>query len=75
MKKNNSTTTFTKGQKVSFIPHDKAEPEPGKVKSLHKDGVHAYVVYHCSGNWDRYELYTGQLTPLKSLVPGWPIEE
>ena len=46
--------------------------ERGKVKSLHPDGEHAYVCFHCSNQWDRIHLYTGQLTRLADLVQGWP---
>lgn len=45
--------------------------EIGIVKSIHPSGDGAFVVYHCSGDWDNYGLYTGALTRAKDLVIGW----
>ena len=66
MKNNNE---FEAGSKVTY-----KNGEIGMIKSL-KDNSRAYVCYHCKGQWDRIEMYTGQLTALKDLTLGWPKEQ
>lgn len=47
--------------------------ENGRVKTIGTD--HAFVVFKCAGEWDRYEDYTGQHTALVDLKTGWYNEE
>ena len=62
------------GQKVHYQPahYGEDEWENGMVKEIREsrmDGV--WVVYNCTGNWDRYRNYTGALTMLEDLKLGW----
>lgn len=60
------------GNKVRYIPFEGCDPssyENGIVKSI--DGNHAFVVYHCNGDWDNYHNYTAERTPISSLELGW----
>jgi ABC-type sugar transport system substrate-binding protein len=66
--------TLRVGQKVHYQPahYGEAEWENGIIKEIRegrKDGV--WVVYNCAGNWDRFQDYTGALTHLRDLKPGW----
>jgi len=56
------------GDKVTFQPLRKTEY--GIIKSMSGDN-HAFVVYHCAGEWERYYDYTAERTRLVDLVPGW----
>jgi hypothetical protein len=56
------------GQKVTYLSHGKTEH--GIVKSI-SDKNHVFVVYHCDGNWDRYQDYTAARTAILDLVSGW----
>jgi len=40
--------------------------EPGRIKNFTEHVV--FVVYHCSGNWDKYQDYTGVATSPSDLV-------
>jgi hypothetical protein len=60
------------GDKVTYKSFNKIEH--GIVKRL-SDENHAFVVYHCAGNWDRYFDYTAARTDIRDLVPGWIKEE
>jgi len=62
------------GDRVHYQPghYGENEWENGIVKEIRDgriDGV--WVVYNCSGNWDRYRDYTGALTNIRDLWPGW----
>ena len=59
---------FNKGQKVTYKTDYKTEK--GIVKSM-SGPEHAFVVYHCGGDWDNYENYTGARTRVVDLVKGW----
>jgi hypothetical protein len=56
------------GQKVTYLSPGKSEH--GIIKSI-QDKDHAFVVYHCAGEWDRYREYTAARTEIVDLVPGW----
>lgn len=61
---------FRTGQKVHYQP-TVGDPENGIVKSCPAGNVIVFVVYHCGGNWDRYQDYTGAATDVKDLRDGW----
>lgn len=56
------------GDRVTYVSGNKAEC--GKVKAL-SDNDHVFVVYHCDGDWERFEDYTAARTPIKDLIEGW----
>jgi hypothetical protein len=60
--------TLQPGDKVTYISFNKKEI--GIVKSV-PDEDHAFVVYHCAGNWEHYEDYTAARTRVEDLVKGW----
>jgi len=65
-----------KGDLVHYEPYPNCPPEKyenGKVKTVPPDvmGGYCFVVFHCAGEWDKYEDYTGQLTKMDKLKPGW----
>lgn len=63
-------TVIEPGTKVHYTsPYLKKEN--GIVKSINETRSEAFVVYHCAGEWDNYMNYTGALTPLEDLTPGW----
>lgn len=39
----------------------------GRIKSI-QDDTHAFVCFHCGGDWANYKDYTGQRCELKSLT-------
>lgn len=43
--------------------------ENGRVKEIGTD--HAFVVFKCAGEWDRYDDFTGQKVDITDLKPGW----
>jgi len=48
----------------------------GIIKGFHNlNKEFAFVVYSCDNNWDNYKDYTGQLTDVKALKPGWALEQ
>jgi hypothetical protein len=70
------------GQKVHYQPehYGPDEWENGIIKEVpafafNPGSVVGYncvrVVYHCGGNWDRYQDYTSALTNVCDLKPGW----
>lgn len=50
---------------------DSGEWSNGIVKKILKDHDNVFVVYHCAGEWEKYESYPGVLTNLRDLHPGW----
>lgn len=67
---------FEIGEKVTYTsPHANGEKDNGIIKSLTDSGAAAFVVYHCGGNWDNYQNYTGCHTMLKHLSKGWVEKE
>ena len=61
---------FTVGECVHYtVPH--GTTQNGIVKSINEDGVSAFVVYNCGGNWEHYMDYTGQYTYICDLTTGW----
>jgi hypothetical protein len=61
------------GDKVYYSSFSKIEN--GIVKEIPKhDDIAVFVVYHCDGNWDRFEEYTGALTYIFDLSLGWKEE-
>lgn len=62
--------TFKPGGSVHYAPtHGKKEN--GVVKSISEDGLHAFVVYHCNGEWHKYYDYTAARTSIADLREGW----
>lgn len=59
---------FNAGDFVHYTPMY-GRKENGRIKSI-KKGI-AFVVYHCNGEWERYEEYTGASTELNQLSKGW----
>ena len=59
---------FKAGQKVHYTS-PRGEIQNGIVKSVRDEFL--FVVFHCNGEWDDYENYTGQSTPHASLQDGW----
>jgi poly(3-hydroxybutyrate) depolymerase len=62
---------FEKGDKVNY-----GGTENGIVLRVppvyaSKPNPLVWVVFHCSGDWDNYENYTGQATFKKDLKKGW----
>lgn len=63
--------TLTPGSKVHYVSFGKP-PENGIVKALNlRDPKTVFVVYHCDGNWDRYQNYTAASTRIEDLREGW----
>jgi hypothetical protein len=60
------------GQRVHYAPSH-GKKENGIVKSITEHAV--FVVYKCGGEWDHYQDYTGQNTPIEDLYPGWTTEK
>jgi hypothetical protein len=56
------------GDFVHYKP-EVGQPENGRIKKMAP--VDAFVVYSCNNEWDRYREYTGQLTAIDNLKPGW----
>ncbi len=65
---------LSKGQRVHY-QKDLMKPENGIVKSVVENGEAAFVVFHCAGEWDNYENYTGQYTRSVNLKDGWVDEK
>lgn len=59
---------FKVGSYVHYCPSHGAK-ENGRIKSIGEE--YAFVVFHCAGEWDRYQDYTGQRTALSDLRYGW----
>lgn len=60
------------GRYVHYAPSH-GRTENGRVKAVTDHGV--FVVYKCGGNWDSFENYTGQNTPIEDLRPAWVNEK
>ena len=59
------------GDSVCYVPAH-GEPENGVVKEISEHTKLAVrVVYHCNGEWHRYQEYTAALTNLRDLEIGW----
>lgn len=43
------------------------EVERGRIKSFYNKAKRAFVVFHCAGEWDKYQEYTGQATRYDDL--------
>lgn len=61
------------GDQVHYVaPHEGAVPQNGIVKSINEfDPTHAFVVFNCDDDWERYKDYTAQNTPITRIFPGW----
>ena len=55
------------GDRVTYVAPGRRER--GRVKRIADGG--AFVVYHCDGNWERFEDYTAALTRAEDLELGW----
>jgi hypothetical protein len=66
---------FQVGDKVHYIPYKDCPQklfENGIVKEIpESEHEEIRVVYYCSGDWDRYMIYTSALTPVNKLQKGW----
>ena len=66
---------FKPGDKVHYISEYAITPdqyENGIVKEGDTYDQNAVrVVYHCNGDWENYKDYTGALTYIRELRPGW----
>lgn len=65
--------TIRVGDKVHYRPahYKNDEFENGIVKEVPSCGKGLRVVYHCDGNWERFEDYTSAMTRLEDLKLGW----
>lgn len=59
--------TLKPGDSVHYAP----KMENGVVKSISEDGLYAFVVYHCGGEWHKYKDYTAARTSIADLREGW----
>jgi len=68
-----SIPSICPGDKVHYIAsYAGAEPVNGMIKSINSmDPTHAFVVFNCAGEWDKYKDYTGQSTHMSNLHLGW----
>ena len=63
------------GDKVYYIPFDGCDAskiENGMVKEIpdySEDQIR--VVFHCAGDWENFNQFISQLTPLDKLEKGW----
>lgn len=69
-----STAGLEVGDKVRYQPEHYGDAmwENGIIKEIREgvtDGV--WVVYHCSGNWEKYMDYTSAKTSLCDMKLGW----
>jgi hypothetical protein len=70
-KKMLSIEELSVGLKVTYIPFE-GKKEYGIIKTIPNNNLtHIFVVFNCNGNWDNYQNYTGQLTPVQKLVLNW----
>lgn len=51
--------TFKPGDSVHYS-QSHGEKENGVVKSISEDGLYAFVVYHCGGEWHKYSGRVGK---------------
>ena len=63
---------YKPGDHVTYVTP--VNTERGIVKSV-PDDEHAFVVYNCAGEWDRYQEYTAARTRVDDLKPGWQYHE
>ena len=63
------------GMKVHYVDTFARNCENGIVKGISQRSEAAFVVYHCDGKWDEFYNYTGALTMLRDLYPGWRNED
>lgn len=59
---------FVVGEKVHYSPKY-GKKENGMIKSITPHGI--FVVYHCNGEWSRYQEYTAANTDIEGLRHGW----
>ena len=61
------------GKKVHYIdPNTPNEFQNGIIKEIPEHTTkEVRVVYNCNNEWDRYQEYTSQLTPVSMLDLGW----
>ena len=59
------------GMKVHYVDTFARKCENGIVKGISRRSEAAFVVYHCDGKWNEFYNYTGALTFLRDLYPGW----
>lgn len=62
------------GEKVYYQPvhYPDNQWENGIIKEIPKHTDTAVrVVFHCAGNWEEFQNYTGAMTNLRDLTLGW----
>jgi hypothetical protein len=60
------------GDKVHYMPtymQAQDQWQNGIIKRV--EGTAIWVVYHCAGEWDRFQDYTGERTFAGDLFEGW----
>lgn len=64
---------FSPGDWVVWLPFEGCsakDVEVGRVKSLSEGNPDlVFVVYHCGGDWENYQNYTGAGTSVRWLLP------
>ena len=60
---------LSEGSKVTYLKG--RTKEHGIIKVFSPEGRHAFVVFHCNNDWENYKDYTGQMSAVKDLKPGW----
>ena len=61
---------YKKGDKVTY-----QGTEQGIVKRDQINSTFVFVVFHCNDDWEDFENYTAQSTPVEYLTKGWVIYE
>jgi hypothetical protein len=63
------------GMPVHYVPV-RGKKQNGMVKEFHplEPNRFVFVVYGCGGDWDNYKNYTGALTEIAQLEPGWYVD-
>lgn len=54
------------GKFIVYIPDGGDRCEIGKIKSI-SDETHAFIVYNCNGEWERYTDYTAARTRIENV--------
>jgi len=67
---NNNNDEIIIGERVHFTTWHGTK-ENGIVKSFNETKTAAYVVYKCNEDWKNYFNYTGNLSNINYLTPGW----
>jgi len=66
---------FKEGDKVHYVYPYSRNIENGIVKSVRDFSNIVFVVYKCDNDWNNYEKYTAEPTPIKDIIHGWVYDE